>query len=326
MSDDIQIAPWTAADRADVIDLIVSIQQDEFDLPITIDDQPDLTDVDAAYRAAGGEFFVARHDGCVVGTIAALVVEDNTIALRKMFVHRDRRGGSGLAATLMETVVAWARRAGYRTIVLGTTDRMTAAHRFYEKHGFTRMAADELPTEFPRMAVDTVFFRRDLLGVVHIRPYDPRWPELFDEQRRRLEDALRSIPVVVHHAGSTSVPELPAKPIIDIVLTVPDSADEAAYAPNLTEIGYTFTLREPEWFEHRLFNRDWPRVNLHVYSTGCEEVDRMLAFRDHLRRDTGDRQLYARVKRDLAARDWQIVQDYADAKSEVVAEIMGRAL
>ena len=130
------IAPWTAADSDQVIELILSIQQDEFDLPITIDDQPDLVDVEGGYRAAGGEFFVARDHDRVVGTIAAIVVEDNTVALRKMFVHRDHRGAGGLAGRLMDTIADWSRRSGYRTILLGTTDRMAAAHRFYEKQGF----------------------------------------------------------------------------------------------------------------------------------------------------------------------------------------------
>lgn len=322
---DIQIAPWTHDDRADVIDFIVSIQQGEFDLPITAADQPDLADVEGAYRATGGQFLVARHDGQVVGTIAAIVVDDNSVALRKMFVHGDHRGASGLAARLMESLVDWSRQSGYRTIVLGTTDRMTAAHRFYEKHGFTRMTVDALPAEFPRMAVDSVFFRRDLPGVVCIREYDPTWPDRYEIERGRIVHALGDMPITIEHGGSTSVPGLPAKPIIDIVMTVPDSTDEDAYFPGLLSVGYTFTLREPEWSEHRLFNRDWPRVNLHIYSTGCDEVDTMLLFRDHLRRDAADRELYAAVKRELASRQWAIVQDYADAKSDIVADIMSRA-
>ena len=113
MNDDIRIATWTPADRDEVIDLIVSIQQGEFHLPITADDQPDLADVDAGYLAMGGEFLVARawtSDGTtgvrgrVVGTIAAIVVEPNTVAVRKMFVHRDHRG-DGLAARLMDELV-----------------------------------------------------------------------------------------------------------------------------------------------------------------------------------------------------------------------------
>lgn len=333
MNDDIRIVTWAPADRDEVVDLIVSIQQGEFHLPITADDQPDLADVDAGYLATGGEFLVARAPTSdrttvvrdpVVGTIAAIVVEPNTVAVRKMFVHRDHRG-DGLATRLMDELVAWARRAGYRTMLLGTTDRMTAAHRFYEKQGFTRLAAEQLPAEFPRMAVDSVFFRRDLAGVVCIREYDPRWPDLFQHERGRIEAALTGLDVVVHHGGSTSVPGLPAKPIIDIVMTVPDSTDEDAYVPRLAEAGYSFTLREPDWFEHRLLNREWPRVNLHVFTVGSAEVERMLRFRDHLRRDAADRDLYAAAKRALAEQQWDIVQDYADAKTEVVAEIMGRA-
>jgi GrpB-like predicted nucleotidyltransferase (UPF0157 family)/GNAT superfamily N-acetyltransferase len=325
MPDDIEIAPFTAADSNAVVGLIVSIQRGEFDLPITIDDQPDLTDVDAGYRTAGGEFFVARARGHVVGTVAAIIVDDNTVALRKMFVHRDHRGAGGLAGRLMDTIVDWSRRAGYRTILLGTTDRMTAAHRFYEKHGFTRIDADRLPAEFPRMAVDSVFFRRELPGVVHIRQYDPRWPQVFDTQRALIAATLAHLAPTIEHMGSTSVPELAAKPIIDIVLSVPDSTDEDAYVPQLTAAGYVFRLREPEWFEHRLLVRDWPRVNLHVYSAGCAEVDTMRRFRDHLRTHSSDRLLYERVKRQLASRNWEIVQDYADAKSDVVSDIMSRA-
>lgn len=329
MNDDIEISPWTPTDRDAVIGLIVSIQQDEFDLPITAADQPDLADVEGAYRGTGGEFFIAHTviDGRrqVVGTIAAIVIEDNTVAVRKMFVHRDHRGAGGLAGRLMDTLVDWTRRSGYRTMLLGTTDRMSAAHRFYDKHQFVRVPAESLPIEFPRMAVDSMFYRRDLLGVVSIREYDPRWPQLFERERQRIQAALPGPAIVVHHSGSTSVPGLPAKPIIDITMTVPDSTDEDAYVPQLTAAGYTFMLREPEWFEHRLMTHDWPRVNLHIFTAGCDEVDRMLQFRDHLRRDATDRQLYADVKRDLAARRWDIVQDYADAKTDVVADIMSRA-
>jgi GrpB-like predicted nucleotidyltransferase (UPF0157 family)/GNAT superfamily N-acetyltransferase len=326
-SDDIRIAPWTEHDRADVVSFIVSIQRDEFGLPITADDQPDLADVERWYRVPGGEMFVAR-DGAepngVAGTVAALVVEDNTVALRKMFVA-ERHRGSGLAAELMETIVGWARRSGYRTILLGTTSRMHAAHRFYEKHGFEPIAADDLPAEFPRMSVDDRFYRRDLLGVVAIREYDPRWPERFAVERDRIVAGFAPHEVTVEHVGSTSVPGLPAKPILDVDLLVADSADEDAYFPTLHALGYRFTLREPEWFEHRLFNRDWPRVNLHVFSAGCAEAERMVRFRDHLRAHDADRSLYERAKRELATREWAIVQDYADAKSEVVADIMSRA-
>ncbi|QBR94542.1 GrpB family protein [Nocardioides euryhalodurans] len=155
---------------------------------------------------------------------------------------------------------------------------------------------------------------------------DPAWPAEYARQEARVRSALGDVVVELHHAGSTSVPGLAAKPVIDMVLVVPDASDEAAYVEGLRAAGYVFRLREPEWFEHRLFWDQDPRVNLHVFGAGCEEVDRMLAFRDHLRRHEADRATYERTKRALAARSWDRVQDYADAKSEVVADIMTRAL
>ncbi len=156
--------------------------------------------------------------------------------------------------------------------------------------------------------------------------YDPAWPDRYAEQEARIRVALGEGAVEVHHAGSTSVPGLAAKDVIDVVLVVPDPTDEAAYVPGLEGVGYVFHLREPEWHQHRLFREQSPRVNVHVFGPDCEEVRRMLAFRDHLRVDAADRELYERTKRDLAGRSWDRVQDYADAKTEVVAEIMARAL
>jgi len=321
-----EISLWAPPDRDEVVAMILSIQRDEFALAITADDQPDLFDVDLHYRANGGEFWVADADGEVVGTIAAMGVDENTVAIRKMFVRADHRGrGTAVAASLMESLVGWAKRSGYRTLLLGTTDRMGAAHRFYEKQGFSPITADSLPASFPRMAVDSMFFRRDLAGVVSIRDYNPLWPELFAVERDRICAALGAAIVTIEHSGSTSVPGLAAKPIIDITMTVPDTRDESAYVPRLEAAGYSFRLREPDWYEHRLLTRDWPRVNLHVFPAECAEVDRMIIFRDWLRANAADRDLYVRVKRDLAGRDWADVQDYADAKSAVVQQIMDRA-
>jgi len=156
--------------------------------------------------------------------------------------------------------------------------------------------------------------------------YDDGWPARYRWHEERIRAALGDRAVEVHHAGSTSVPGLAAKDVIDVLLVVPDPTDEAAYAPSLEAAGYTFHLREPEWHEHRLFKERSPRVNLHVFGPDCEEVRRMLAFRDHLRSDATDRELYERTKRDLATQEWGRVQDYADAKSDVVGDIMTRAL
>jgi N-acetylglutamate synthase-like GNAT family acetyltransferase len=156
------VATWSPADRDDVLAFIVAIQRGEFGLAITADDQPDLADVAGAYQAGGGEFWVARSGGSVVGTIAAIHIGDGAVALRKMFVAPQHRGGAGLAASLMATLVAWAHDRGIRTVYLGTTAVMSAAHRFYEKHGFAPVDPAELPPSFPRMAVDSRFYRREL--------------------------------------------------------------------------------------------------------------------------------------------------------------------
>jgi GrpB-like predicted nucleotidyltransferase (UPF0157 family) len=154
---------------------------------------------------------------------------------------------------------------------------------------------------------------------------DPEWPAVFAQEAARVRAVLGDRVLRLEHAGSTSVPGLSAKPIIDMVLVVADSADEAAYVPALEAAGYDLRVREPAWFEHRLLKGPGADINLHVFSKGCVEVDRMLAFRDHLRRDDGDRQRYEDTKRALAAKRWRFVQDYADAKSDVVADIMRRA-
>ena len=156
-----EIAPWSPADRDDVLAFIVAIQRGEFGIEITAEDQPDLADVAGAYQAGGGEFWVARAGGEVAGTIAAIRISEDAVALRKMFVAAAHRG-DGLAARLMETLVAWARREGVRTIYLGTTAVMSAAHRFYAKHGFARIDPAELPPSFPLMSVDSRFFVREL--------------------------------------------------------------------------------------------------------------------------------------------------------------------
>jgi GrpB-like predicted nucleotidyltransferase (UPF0157 family) len=165
---------------------------------------------------------------------------------------------------------------------------------------------------------------------VHGKPielvdYDPAWPRLDEREAEKIRAALGERALGLEHAGSTSVPGLAAKPIIDMVLTVPDSADEDAYVPALEAAGYELTIRERDWHEHRLLNGTDPKVNLHVFSDGCPEIARMTAFRDHLRATPADRDLYERTKRELAGRTWTYTQDYADAKSEVVEDILTRA-
>jgi GrpB-like predicted nucleotidyltransferase (UPF0157 family) len=164
-------------------------------------------------------------------------------------------------------------------------------------------------------------------GHVNLIDYDPTWAAQYDEVAARIRDAIGDTAVILEHAGSTSVPGLAAKNQIDVVLGVPDSTDEAAYVPALEAAGFQFAIREPDWFEHRLFRGTTPpKTNLHVFSADCDEIGRMLAFRDWLRAHAEDRELYEREKRRLAEQTWPTMQDYADAKTDVVREIVGRAL
>ena len=164
-----------------------------------------------------------------------------------------------------------------------------------------------------------------LNGPIELTEYDPQWPALFQGEKERIQEALGNRMLQLEHVGSTSVPGLAAKPIIDMCLVVADPSDEAAYVPPLEAAGYVLQIREPEWFEHRLFKGPDTDVNLHVYPEGCQEVERYLLFRDRLRTNAADRELYERTKRELAQRTWKYVQNYADAKTEVVEAIITRA-
>ena len=151
------------------------------------------------------------------------------------------------------------------------------------------------------------------------------WPIQFEQQAGLIRNALGSAALAVEHVGSTSVPGLSAKPVLDIALTVKDSSREESYAPALEAHGFELFVREPDWFAHRMFKHFSPRTNLHVFSDGCSEVERLKLFRDWLRAHEADRALYEKMKRELAARHWVLLQDYADAKTGVVKEILRRA-
>ena len=172
----------------------------------------------------------------------------------------------------------------------------------------------------------TVGELQPVAGQIELVDYDPAWPDLFAREAERIRAALGERVVLLEHTGSTSVPGLAAKPIIDMTLAVPDSSDEESYAPALEAAGYVLRIREPDWHEHRVFTGPDTNENLHVFSDGCPEIDRMLRFRDWLRTNQADRELYEQTKRKLAAREWTYVQDYADAKTLVVEEIIARAL
>jgi GrpB-like predicted nucleotidyltransferase (UPF0157 family) len=160
---------------------------------------------------------------------------------------------------------------------------------------------------------------------VEIVAYDPAWPEQFQREAVRIRSALGSRALRIEHAGSTSVPGLAAKPVIDTILVVSDSSAEDTYLPELRNAGYVLLIREPHWHEHRMFQGPDTETNLHVFSLGCPEIERMLLFRDHLRSHAADRELYQRTKLALAQKDWESVQRYADAKTDIVDQIVARA-
>ena len=161
---------------------------------------------------------------------------------------------------------------------------------------------------------------------IALSPYDPQWLSRYATLARDIRAALGAKVLMLEHVGSTSVPGLSAKPVIDIILAVADSGDEPAYVPALEECGFVLKIREPDWFNHRLLKTPDAGVNPHVFPRGCGEIARMLAFRDWLRTHDDDRVLYERTKQELAARTWKYMQNYADAKSEVVNAILSRAL
>jgi GrpB-like predicted nucleotidyltransferase (UPF0157 family) len=159
-----------------------------------------------------------------------------------------------------------------------------------------------------------------------IAEYDPAWPRQFEAHARVIGDALGSTLLRIEHIGSTSVPGLAAKPIIDILAFVPNSADEPSYVPQLGAVGYSLRVREPHFFEHRMLRTAALDVHVHVFSPGASEIGRTVTFRDRLRRSAEDRRRYEALKRRLAVQRWPDMNAYADAKTSIVESILAAAL
>jgi len=184
--------------------------------------------------------------------------------------------------------------------------------------------AGKTPLTEEYLRAHTVGELQPLSSPIRVVAYDPEWPRRFATMAGEIKSALGDRALRLEHVGSTSVPGLPAKAIIDVVLTVADSSREHAYVAALEDLGYKLQIREPEWFEHRMLKGPEGNINLHVFSQGCEEIERMLAFRDWLRTHPEDRELYARTKETLAQQEWKYTQNYADAKTAVIQKIMSR--
>jgi len=146
--------------KAEIAKLILNIQHNEFNVPVTISDQPDLLDIENFYFRKNGNFWVAVENERVIGTIALIDIGNRQSALRKMFVHKDCRGKEkGIGQLLLNTLISWCRQKSINEVYLGTVEQLHAAKRFYERNGFVKVEKAELPETFPLMPVDTEFFK-----------------------------------------------------------------------------------------------------------------------------------------------------------------------
>ncbi|HDX9579766.1 GNAT family N-acetyltransferase [Bacillus cytotoxicus] len=160
MKESLTIQEYSSNYQSQVLDLILSIQQDEYNIPISKEDQPDLLTIESVYQPGNGNFWIALYQGEVVGTIALLDIGNRQVALRKMFVKKEFRGKTfQTASLLLHNAIAWAKTKEVKEIYLGTTLQFVAAHRFYEKHHFENVEMDTLPINFPIMQVDKKFYK-----------------------------------------------------------------------------------------------------------------------------------------------------------------------
>lgn len=161
---------------------------------------------------------------------------------------------------------------------------------------------------------------------ITICSYDKQWPIRFDHHARNIHQALGDLALRIEHIGSTSVQGLAAKPIIDILLVVTNPADEAAYMPQLLDAGYELRVREPLFDQHRMLRTPERDVHVHIFPPESNEIARYLTFRNQLRSSAADRQWYERTKRELARQEWEDMNDYAKAKTEVVESIIAKGI
>ncbi len=153
-----------------------------------------------------------------------------------------------------------------------------------------------------------------------IADYDTGWPVRFAAERKRIAGALGAQAFAIEHIGSTAVPGLGAKPVIDVLVTVADADDEDAFRAPMEQVGYVLRVREQG---HKMFRTPARDVHVHVLSHDGPEVERHLRFRDRLRESPPQREAYERLKRELAARDYTDMNEYADAKGPFIERVLG---
>ena len=164
----VSIIEYNNAYQSSIVNLILHIQQNEFGVEVTLQDQPDLMAINDFYRKGKGNFWIAVENEKLLGTVGLIDMQDGNLALRKMFVEANSRGKEkSVALLLLQTVLAWCKQKGVKNIYLGTVEILKAAHRFYEKNGFVKIEAANLPVSFPRMAVDTLFYQYSFVQQQH---------------------------------------------------------------------------------------------------------------------------------------------------------------
>ncbi|WP_158799082.1 GNAT family N-acetyltransferase [Pedobacter sp. L105] len=160
---EIKITPIFNNTQKQILDLILPIQQIEFNVPVTLEGQPDLLDIETHYHQAGGGFWGAWNNEELIGTIAMIYTGHHACAVRKMFVKKEYRGKeTGAAQLLLDTLMNHCILKGITDIYLGTVDMLKAAHRFYEKNGFERLDSEQMPEYFPRMMGENVYYHLHL--------------------------------------------------------------------------------------------------------------------------------------------------------------------
>jgi N-acetylglutamate synthase-like GNAT family acetyltransferase len=161
----VEITEFAPQHQTAIEQLVLPIQQVEFGVVVTREEQPDLIDIEGVFKKGNGNFWLALRNEEVVGCVGVADIGNAQVALKKMFVHREFRGKQfGVGATLFDTAKQWCLQRGVKSIFLGTTPQMAAAHRFYEKNGFVEVEKPQLPPAFPIAHVDSKFYRCDLEG------------------------------------------------------------------------------------------------------------------------------------------------------------------
>jgi GrpB-like predicted nucleotidyltransferase (UPF0157 family) len=186
------------------------------------------------------------------------------------------------------------------------------------------MTGDETAPKIDDDLLDRVLIGGRERRTIVIADYDPGWPHRFEQEREKIARALGVRAQLIEHIGSTSVPGLAAKPIIDILVTVDEAEieDDERLVADLQAVGYVLRVREPG---HRMFRTPARDVHIHVFANDSDEIERDVLLRNRLRRSAEDRALYAATKRELAQRDWSDMNYYAEAKTEVIQAILSRA-